>query len=598
MVYEPGIVEIQFKANARIRVFKENTKSSKNFKLISRTEVDLRPLEENLNSIQYKKIVNVFRNSTEDEYDDLFARAEKQNKMARNLNDFFIVHFPEEYDPVEIAKKLKQLPFVENAYPVPQAAPPDPQFEMIREAPRREADLQRFRTDYCRMISMIGPCIFTRIIDPACAGSTPLNEPLVGDRDTVYTVDTANSLENQWYIYRCNVDSAWALACGEGVVVADIDWGFRTTHQDLAGQLDMNHAYNAVDGSNTVNVGTDIDHGTAVMGLVGADDNNLGMIGIAYGATLWPIQANDGNGVTIAGNSWANAIDWVRTQQTDARRVIILEVQTKGTHCNYEMIPSVNQAIINAITDNIVVCVAAGNGNRDAGLDDNGLPITFTGSIVVGATAYNQTTNPRAWFSNWGPRVDVAAPGDASHDLTLSSSADDAYRNGFGGTSGATPKVAGTVAMMLQCNPNLTPSDVRDIIMTTASQTVVTEQDHPVGGFLDTYAAVSEACHRAHPCRDSLIVDHCKQIMVVGGCEFSKISVQCLKSNILVDPCRLKLVTVDGCITSKIVIGPCCTRELIAGDPFWKFEEFEDWEKAFERIKEETMKHFKQLTRK
>lgn len=216
---------------------------------------------------------------------------------------------------------------------------------------------------------------------------------------------------------------------------------------------------------------------------------------------------------------------------------------------------------------------------------------------------YDPTTNPRAsflptWASNWGTRVDVAAPGDWHHDLTCSDIADDAYRNGFGGTSGATPKVAGTVAMMLQCNPNLTPAEVRDIIMTTASPTVVTDPGKPIGGFLDTYEAVREACRRANPCRDSLIVDTCRRLRVVGDIDLERIEDLCAMSNILVDPCRLKsIVDIDlGCVRDRIVIGPCCTRELIAGTPFWHDDIFENWTVAYENLRNETLRHFKRLT--
>ena len=75
--------------------------------------------------------------------------------------------------------------------------------------------------------------------------------------------------------------------------------------------------------------------------------------------------------------------------------------------------------------------------------------------------------NKRAFFSNFGSRVVVSAPGDLQHDLTCGQAADNAYRNGFGGTSGATPKVAGTVALMLSVNPELSHDDVRDILSGT-----------------------------------------------------------------------------------------------------------------------------------
>ena len=166
---------------------------------------------------------------------------------------------------------------------------------------------------------------------------------------------------------------------------------------------------------------------------------------------------------------WAEAIDFVR--RTDAggrRKVIILEVQT-GTGGNYEQIPSVHRAIRAAIADGCVVCVAAGNGNRPADRTDGDEPFDPTGSILVGATAYDERLNKRAWFSNYGSRVVVSAPGDPRHDLTCGQAADNAYRNGFGGTSGATPKVAGTVALMLSVNPQLSHDDIRDILAGTGA---------------------------------------------------------------------------------------------------------------------------------
>jgi len=577
--YEPGMIEVLFKEKAKIRLAKIPKESKKRWSLTAQKGVDLKPLEHLLDEVECSMIARTFTSSTEDEYDRLHRKAKEKQPTVQNLNNFFTIHFPPDKDPTEVAKAFKKLPMVEHAYAVPTAVPPS-----------------HTRLDLCRFAKIIGPCTFIRVIARPCTRSTPLNEPLVGNRDTVYVADATRNLENQWYVFRCDADSAWTLACGAGVVVADVDWGFRTTHEELSSRFDLNHAYNSYDGSSNVSVGGDIFHGTGVTGLAGAADNKLGMIGFAFGCTLWPVQANTGTGAPLGGNSWAGGIDWVRSQSTSARKVIILEVQA-GSFGNYEMTPSVNAAIVTAIADGVVVCVAAGNGDRDAGVDDSGNPIPFTGSIVVGATEYDPSTNPRAWFSNWGARVDVAAPGDSSHDLTCSSSADDEYTNFFGGTSGATPKVAGTVAMMLQCNPNLTPEEVRNIIRSTASQTVVTDPNKPVGGFLNAYEAVKEACRKAEPCQLSLVVDWCRTIRVVDACPLTRITDTCLKTNILVDPCRLKRI-IEPCMHDRIVIGPCCTRELIAGDPFWRRDEFESWNKAYKELQTEAMKHFKRLTAK
>ncbi len=83
---------------------------------------------------------------------------------------------------------------------------------------------------------------------------------------------------------------------------------------------------------------------------------------------------------------------------------------------------------------------------------------------MVGATIYGPSDNQRGYFSNYGPRVVVSAPGDLSHDVTCSVSAPDAYVNAFGGTSGAVPKVSGTIALMLEVNPSLTHDQIKQIL--------------------------------------------------------------------------------------------------------------------------------------
>jgi hypothetical protein len=116
------------------------------------------------------------------------------------------------------------------------------------------------------------------------------------------------------------------------------------------------------------------------------------MAGIAYDATLWAIQAGTGviNRPVVEPEFWVAAIRFVRSTPAPGRKVIILQVQTRD-FSNIEMVPTIRKEINDAIDEQIVVCVPAGNGNRsgDAGLDDQGLPIPATDSIVVGATNYD-----------------------------------------------------------------------------------------------------------------------------------------------------------------------------------------------------------------
>ncbi|MCA9473170.1 MAG: S8 family serine peptidase [Nitrospira sp.] len=440
--FEPGMVEVEFRDGVQPQL--SSLPTGRSGMIASPSAGTLSNLNQKLQDYGLLHAEPSIQMSEQDAMTaQAFARGQDSN--IPNLSSFITLHFPDTANTENIARELSQLPEIERAVAVPRAIPP----------------------------------------------LSPLNEPLVGTSDQV-AVNPVTGHENQWYIFRCRANQAWDVASGKNVVIADIDWGYRTTHQDLSSRLDLNRAYNSYDGGTNVSTGPSVSHGTAVMGIAGGADNNLGMAGFAFNSTLWPVQADSGPGPSLGGNAWARGIDWVRTANSNGRRkVIILEVQT-STFGNYEMVPSVNAAIRTAIAHGVVVCVAAGNGNRDAGVDDSGNPIPATGSILVGATEYHPTENRRAGFSNFGNRVVVCAPGDSSHDVTASSSSDTAVRNGFGGTSGATPKVAGTAALLLEANPNLTHAEIRTILRNTGTA-VVTDPNKPIGTFLNAEAAVRQA---------------------------------------------------------------------------------------------------------
>jgi subtilisin family serine protease len=280
------------------------------------------------------------------------------------------------------------------------------------------------------------------------------------------------------------------------VVIADIDWGFLTSHPELAPRLDMKKAYNAIDHDDVVDDGTEIGHGTAVLGLAGAAGDGAGMAGYAPEASLWPIQAAVG-GRAGADDGWHDAIMHVTREDSGGRRkVIIVEAQTDALG-NCEQIPSIHAAIRCAIAHGVVVCVPAGNGGKAADLADDGVTrIGPTGSILVGATSWEEVVN-RPWAnSNWGPALVVSAPGDPEHDVTCWN--DGYHTDGFGATSGAAAKVAGVAALMLSVNPTLSHDDIREILHLTGTPIQADPQapEKQAGVFLDAAAAVREALRR------------------------------------------------------------------------------------------------------
>ena len=315
-------------------------------------------------------------------------------------------------------------------------------------------------------------------------------EPVTGNNNHNGAMSgTAGHQTRQWYLDRCDVRRAWEQgASGKGVVIADIDWGFDLSHPAL---LRTALSKNVITDSPYVCDGNLLHHGNGVLGLAGAAVSQE-MSGIAFDAMLWAIQAGTGviNRPVVEPDFWAGAINFVRTAPASGRKVIILEVQTDG-FSNIEMVPSIRKEITEAIGEQIVVCVPAGNGNKsgDADLDDDSNKIPATGSIVVGATNYDPAINPFG-ISNGGDRVVVYAPGDPNNDFTCGSTRTP-YRLNFGGTSGATAKVAGVVALMLEKNDQLTPQRIHEIL--GSSQKVVVNQGKKVGVLLDANDAVSQA---------------------------------------------------------------------------------------------------------
>lgn len=363
-------------------------------------------------------------------------------------NRFVTFHFPKNSELISLADELEKLPEIIRATPIPRISPP----------------------------------------------SSPLDEPLVGTSDQIAAA-LPGGLDNQWYLFRCGVDKAWTKSSGAGVVIADIDWGFNLFHRELSDRVTLRQ--NTIENSTVVSNGNRIRHGTAALALAGADVNGLGMAGVAFKSQLWAIQAGDDS--VEDHKFWLSAIDFVRSEKSEFKKVIILEIQTKKLG-NIEMSNTINKAIIDAISAGVVVCVPAGNGGRDAGRGDDGKCIPLTGSVLVGATRYDSDRNMRD-VSNVGPRIVVYAPGDIAHDVTCSVPGETDYSNWFGGTSGAVAKVAGVVALMLSVNSKLTQEEICEILKQSKTP-VVDFSLKDVGVLLNAEQAVCEALRRAgSPCQ-------------------------------------------------------------------------------------------------
>jgi serine protease len=319
-------------------------------------------------------------------------------------------------------------------------------------------------------------------------------KPLFTPNDTNYG--------SQWHYFEAtggiNLPTAWDKATGQGIVVAVIDTGYRP-HADLAANIvsgyDMiNDTAVSVDGNGRDNDALDPGdwytnsacgpapappssdsswHGTHVAGTIAAVTNNgSGVAGVAFGAKVQPIRAlGKCGGYTsdIAdGIIWASggSVAGLPANGTPAR-VINMSLGGGGA-CD----TTSQNAINSARSRGTVVVVAAGNSNANAA---NFSPASCAGVISVAAT---NRSGGRAYYSNFGASVAVAAPGgdvrtSAANGIlsTLNAGATtpgaDNYEY-YQGTSMASPHVAGVVALMLSKNSALTPDQVKTMLQQTA----------------------------------------------------------------------------------------------------------------------------------
>jgi lantibiotic leader peptide-processing serine protease len=300
----------------------------------------------------------------------------------------------------------------------------------------------------------------------------------------------------QWAHQAVESPAAWAAGCtGDGVRVAVLDGGIFAAHPDLDANVDVACSNSFVTGQPFNNDLGTFWHGTHVAGIVAAEDNNVGVVGIAPDATIMGVKVLHGGSGSfasvIAGILYA--ADPASFGKPGCARADIINMSLGAEfpkNGEGQLVAALNKAVNFASSNGVLVVSSAGNSGIDFGQETNWhvSPGTSGSGIAVSATgpegwAQGATNFSRpASYSNYGegfvsiagPGGDATLPGNAIctvptatgtttnfcwvFDLYLSTSRGTTANGGYSwaaGTSMAAPAVSAVAAIIKQRNPGL-----------------------------------------------------------------------------------------------------------------------------------------------
>jgi VCBS repeat-containing protein len=274
---------------------------------------------------------------------------------------------------------------------------------------------------------------------------------------------------NQWYLSEINVQKVWEEYTGAGVKIGVFEEGdFNATHQDL----DDNTLESHKNDQEFRQVDNYAQHKTTVAGVIAAERNDYGIVGVAYNAMLdgysWEPDETGLQNLTkvdIANNSWSATLEFSDNFSDPYNPYFIYQELIED---------SVQQGRSGLGTINVF----SGGNSRQEGDNvnyhniQNSRFVTTVGSInqAGNLSTLTEATTP---FSNPGAAILVSAPGsniETTGNLLINDNGSE-FLGEFSssqGTSFSAPIVSGVVALMLEANPNLGYRDVQKILAMSA----------------------------------------------------------------------------------------------------------------------------------
>jgi subtilisin family serine protease len=309
----------------------------------------------------------------------------------------------------------------------------------------------------------------------------------------------------QWGLTKINCPAAWDRTKGSpSVIVAVVDSGVDLNHPDL--QANLLSGWDAVDLvgvspkpgwhfegdflTRDNNPQDEVGHGTHVAGIIAAlTNNNVGVAGVASNCKILPVKVlarmvrNTDGAVTGTGTS-VDIATGIRYAADNGAHIINLSLGGYGD----EFVE--RDAVAYAVGKGCLV-VAAMN-NHDIGTPS--YPAAYPDVVAVGAINQSEQrctiANTGSWGSNYGPHIDLVAPGRAIRSTVW----DNAY-DSYDGTSMAAPHVAGVAALLKSCKSSLSAVQIAQYLRNTArplkdNPSDPVPNDYYGYGLLDAAAAV------------------------------------------------------------------------------------------------------------
>ncbi|HIC95038.1 TPA: hypothetical protein EYP12_00230 [Candidatus Bipolaricaulota bacterium] len=341
----------------------------------------------------------------------------------------------------------------------------------------------------------------------------------------------------QWGLDRIRAREAWKVTQGSPeVVVAVIDTGLDYAHPDLDaniwvnpgeipgnhidddgnGYIDDIHGWDFVDDDPDSLSGSKIHwHGTAMAGVIAAEDDGFGVTGVAPRVKIMDLRVCDeegacgfeeinaalkyaaDNGADVVNMSLGLPFDIVENPPPALMMFANLEAALKAQE----------EALNYAASKGVIIVASAGNEATAVGY-----PARFTAAVAVSAT---NTADELAPYSNFGPEVELAAPGgDISEEELYAKLAEDFAdlvpvlktliiapfptadgRPGYAWSAGTSPAaafVSGVAALLLSIKPDLTPDELKEILARTADDLGAPGRDGRFGyGLVNVARAVN-----------------------------------------------------------------------------------------------------------